>query len=204
MKRIILPVLVTFLSITTALGVPAKRGPRTVRQSDGNELTIYAHGDEFCHWLTDAAGNIVEEQEDGTYVLTDRKADEATLSQRRANSRRTQVAEKKRRVSAAASQAQPLNIAPRGLIILVGYSDKAFSTSRNEIDSMINGLNYTRSYTYRDSYGTTVNVSASGSARQYFIDQAMGTYKPHFDIVGPYTLSKTLSYYGRNGSKVGA
>ena len=201
MKRFIFPVLLTFIYATSVLAVPAKPGPRIVSGSDGTDITVYAHGDEFYHWLTDKDGNLVKEQPDGTYAVSGQKMTDELLSSRMLMNRRARVADGKRRVAAAANQAQPLNIAPRGLIILVGYSDKSFSTDRAEIDSMINGLNYSRSYTYRDDYDyTTVNVTASGSARQYFIDQSMGDYKPHFDIAGPYTLSKQLSYYGRNSS----
>lgn len=166
--------------------VPAYQGPRVVTQPDGTELTVFAHGDEYFHWLTDDDGNIVEQQEDGTYVLQAPLSEE-TLSQRYASARRARTA--LRRIPSATNQAVPLNIAPRGLIILVSYSDVAFTTEKVEMDSMICGQNYSRSYsfTYR---GGTYRISSSGSARQYFIDQSMGQYQPQFDVVGPYTLSK--------------
>jgi M6 family metalloprotease-like protein len=43
-----------------------------------------------------------------------------------------------------------------------------------------------------------VNVKSSGSARQYFHDTSWGQYNPQFDVVGPYTLSQSYAYYGKN------
>lgn len=176
--------------------VPAYQGPRVVTQPDGTELTVFAHGDEYFHWLTDEDGNIVEQQEDGTYVLQAPLSEE-TLSQRYASARRARTA--LRRIPSAMSQAVPLNIAPRGLIILVSYTDVAFSTEKAEMDSMICGKNYSRSYTFNYN-GGSYHISSTGSARQYFVDQSMGQYQPQFDVVGPYTLAHEQSYYGANNS----
>lgn len=98
-----------------------------------------------------------------------------------------------RRVAGQVQTASPLNIAPRGLVILVNFQDKEFITSYDEMHDMINGENYSRSY--KIGYKT---ITAKGSARQYFIDQSWGQYQPQFDVVGPYTVSKNMSYYGGN------
>lgn len=100
-----------------------------------------------------------------------------------------------RRAPAQTQTAIPLNIAPRGLVILVNFQDKAFITSAEEMRDMINGENYSRSY--RQGYKT---IKAQGSARQYFIDQSWGQYQPQFDVAGPYTVSQNMSYYGTNDS----
>ncbi len=174
------------------IAVPAYQGPRVVTQPDGSELTVFAHGDEYFHWLTDENGNLVELQEDGTFIINSPLSD-AEIAQRSNSARKARA----RRLPTATNQAVPLNIAPRGLLVLVSFSDVAFSTEKAEMDSMLCGQNYSRSYsfTYR---GSTYRISSSGSARQYFIDQSMGQYQPQFDVVGPYTVSKKQSYYGSN------
>lgn len=101
-----------------------------------------------------------------------------------------------RRIAGQAQTACPLNIAPRGLVILVNFQDKEFITSYDEMHNMINGDNYSRSY--KIGFKT---IKAQGSARQYFIDQSWGQYQPQFDVVGPYTVSKNYSYYGQNRSE---
>lgn len=82
------------------------------------------------------------------------------------------------------------NMAPRGLLILINFSDIQFQTSNSqaEMDSMLNA----QSYTFGQSYG---------SARKYFYDQSGGQYEPHFDVVGPFTLPHPASYYGTNNSQ---
>lgn len=123
--------------------------------------------------------------------------DTATL--RRVYQRHARIQHKARRISAAATTASPLNIAQRGLIILVNFSDLSYrpENTHAEMDSMINGRNYTRDYSYK--YGsTTYHVQASGSVRRYFQDASAGAYNPIFDVVGPVTLSKGYAYYGAN------
>ena len=93
-----------------------------------------------------------------------------------------------------------LNLAPRGLIILVSFSNLAFKTPVAEMDSMLNGQNYKRRYSFTYLGGRQV-VTSSGSVRQYFQDNSTGQYNPVFDVVGPVTLSNKYSYYGQNNSQ---
>lgn len=72
---------------------------------------------------------------------------------------------------------------PRVLVIMVNFSNYELISTPAEVDSMFNGMNWTKD-------------GATGSVRQYFYDQSMGQYNPQFDIVGPVTLSKGYSEYG--------
>ena len=86
---------------------------------------------------------------------------------------------------------------------MVNFSDKAFTTSHETINDMLNGDHFTRHYTYSYSYGGKTyseTVDSEGSAKQYFHDQSYGQYNPVFDVVGPYTLSQNYAYYGKNKS----
>lgn len=181
------------MATTVALmAVPARREGVWRTQADGTKIWICQHGDERFHWLTNAQGEWLEQQ-DGMYRTVPALSDEQ-IALRRASSRY--------HTPAAAQTASPLNIAPRGLIILVNFSDKSFATDRSEIDSMILGQNYTRKYSYsyyNESYRkVTINVDSKGSATQYFHDVSYGQYNPKFDIVGPVTLSNKATYYGKN------
>lgn len=114
-----------------------------------------------------------------------------------ANSRHPKhpLVERARRAQAEAPARQfgvtPL-VASRGLLILVNYSDKSFlaTNTQAQMDSMMNAYNYTYN-------------GATGSAAQYYCDQSLGQYRPHFDVVGPITLPKPLNYYGENGTEEG-
>lgn len=76
---------------------------------------------------------------------------------------------------------------PKGLIILVEFSDKKFTLSNPAayFNDMINGSDFTQ-------YGGT------GSALKYFTDQSAGQFTPDFDVLGPVTLPNKCSYYGGN------
>ena len=186
MKKIGLIVLLSAI-VGSVWAVPARRGGLVVTQPDGSELTVYQHGDEHFHWLTNTQGEWLSLDADGYYRVTEALSAEQIEAKRMAAPKRVTMA------------AYPLNIAPRGLVILVNFTDVAFETSKAELDSMLIGKNYTRdySYTYR---GKTYRVTSNGSARQYFEDASFGQYNPQLDVVGPVTVSKASTYYGGNNS----
>lgn len=179
------------LGVAFAMGAmarPAKPGPVVITDAQGKEHTVSLHGDEYFHYMTDAQGRWVE-MRDGQLVEIP-ALNEEQIAARRAE-RVQQLAP--RRVAEASKTAVPLNIAPKGLIILVNFSDVKFQKT-NTLEAMklmFNGDNYT--------YG-----GATGSARQYFHDQSYGQYNPEFDVVGPVDLSKNQAYYGQNDPTYGS
>ena len=178
---------VFFATVVAAWAVPARKTGIVVTQPDGSEVTVYQHGDEHFHWQTNEKGEWIELDENGFYRVTEALSVEQIEAKRMASSKR------------AALAAYPLNVAPRGLVILVNFSDVAFETEKAEMDSMLIGENYTRNYSY--SYkGKTYSVNSKGSARQYFQDASYGQYNPQFDVIGPVTVSNNVSYYGKNDS----
>ena len=80
-----------------------------------------------------------------------------------------------------------INLAPRGLLILVNYTDISFQTNNTQLafDSLANSDNYTYN-------------GATGSCQAYFKAQSNGQYVPEFDVVGPFTLPNTSAYYAAN------
>ena len=186
MKRLSVLVLI-FAMAVAAWAVPARKTGVVVTQPDGSEMIVYQHGDEHFHWQTNGRGEWLMLDADGFYRVTEALSVEQIEARRMASSKR------------AAQAAYPLNVAPRGLVILVNFTDAVFETDKAEMDSMLMGVNYSReySYTYR---GKTYNISSQGSARQYFEDASFGQYNPQFDVVGPVTVSNKYSYYGQNNS----
>ena len=186
MKKIGLLIVFSAL-VCSAWAVPARKGGIVTTQPDGSEITVYQHGDEHFHWITNEKGDWLKMDNDGFYRVTEALSVEQIETRRVASSKR------------AAMAAYPLNVAPRGLVILVNFADVAFETEKAEMDSMLTGEDYNRnySYTYR---GRTYNVNSKGSARQYFYDSSHGQYNPQFDVVGPVTVSENMAYYGKNNS----
>lgn len=186
MKR--LSILALICAITTAVwAVPARRGGIIITQPDGSELTVYQHGDEHFHWTTNENGEWISLDENGFYRKIEAMNAEEIQARRMASPKRITY------------RATPLNIAPRGLVILVNFKDLAFETSKEEMDSMLTGQNYTRDYTYTYR-GKKYNVTSQGSARQYFKDASFGQYNLQLDVVGPVTVSKNMADYGGNNS----
>ena len=168
-----------------ATAKPAYRGPIVQIAEDGTEKTVYLHGDEHFSYMTD---------ENGVWL------DERTLQPMTAAQKefRMGLKNKARRAPQATEETKAgdkPNLAPHGLVILVNFQDAAFKTPVDTIDSMLNGANFTRSYTYRSGSKTT-KIRSSGSARKYFQDQSYGQYNPVFDVVGPVTVSHDYAYYG--------
>lgn len=172
-------ILFSALALATAISinaVPAYRGWQTKTQPDGTTIEVQQNGDEVYHYYTNRAGDIVRKDAEGYWRVVEAQPTAETIRARRAKAHRAPV----RRVGS-------INLAPRGLFILVNFSDTKYQVSNTQaqMDSMMNATNYT--------YGKAV-----GSARKYFIDQSNGKYTPIFDVVGPVTLSKKYSYYGAN------
>ena len=171
--------------VCSAWAVPARRGEIVKTQPDGTQIVVYQHGDEHFHWMTNEKGEWLKMDIDGFYRVTEALSAEQIEAKRMAAPSR------------AAQAATPLNIAPRGLVILVNFTDMAFETDKAEMDSMLTGKNYTRDYSY--NYGDRKYfVTSEGSAWKYFYDSSNGQYSPQFDVVGPVTVSTDMAFYGKN------
>lgn len=156
--------------------VPAYRGWRTMTQPDGSTIRIRQNGDEMYHHWENEQGEIVQCDSLGWWRAVGPVPTPQEMSARRAPSATRPM----RAVGSA-------NLAPRGLVILVNYSDVSYNSANNQaaMSEMLNGDNYTYN-------------GATGSAKKYFYDQSNGQYAPIFDVMGPVTLPHTRAYYGAN------
>lgn len=197
--------------------VPAYRQAVQRTQPDGSVVTVVLQGDEHRHLLRTTDGHALAQDADGWLRY-------ARLEQGRLTSEGAPVAHDEAQRSTAersyVSQLQPIALeslpetrvpalprrAPQGfgggneviqigsfptqgeiraLIILAEFADVKFSTEASYISSIMNEEGYT---------GSTV----MGSARDYFIQQSGGQFRPSFDVVGPVTLNHQMKYYGGN------
>lgn len=195
MKKIAL-LAIDCIAATLLWAKPARRGPLVVTQEDGAEVIVYQHGDERFHWTTNEAGEWIAQDAHGKWQPVSALSDEQIQARREA-SKFTIAEQTQMRKQAATQTAVTTNIAEHGLVILVNFADQAFEATQAEMDSMHNGYNYSRDYSYQYNR-ETYNIHAEGSARQYFYDASFGQYNPKFDVVGPVTVSQKYSYYGKN------
>lgn len=185
-KHIILALAALFLGFQVMNAVPAHPGKFTVTQPDGTRLELRRVGDEWGHWLIDAAGRMVRQDEDGFYrIVTDAEAAaiRQQASARRASRRSAQEqARHTTRVGRKAMEGRQ-----HFLVILVEFSDLSFK-----------GDDPNQAFTaLMNEPGYSVN-GGTGSARDFYYDNSHGVFDPVFDVYGPVRLSEKYSYYGRN------
>ena len=181
-KRVILALALLLAGLQIMNAIPAYPGKFVYTQPDGKRIVLQRHGDEFGHWLTNASGKVVRLEADGFY----REVSEETVAtiQRNAAARRSEA----RQVRAAKSGARSVTGQRRFLVILVEFSDLAYTTCEDPQSSFSALLN---------EEGYSVN-GGTGSAHDYFLENSNGRFEPIFDVFGPVTLPNKKSYYGAN------
>ncbi len=186
MKKIILLIFVLLFSSLSLLAGPAYPGKIVYTQPDGSTINIYLHGDEWGHWATDDAGNILEQDADGYWRVSN------TLTRNTLGPLQEAAAQK--RAAAAQTRAEYAQKAssanfgsPRIPVILVGFSDRAFSKTAADFNAMLNTSGYNAN-------------SAIGSVWDYYNENSFGQFTPIFEVLGPVTLDNNMAYYGANNS----
>ncbi|MBO5902817.1 MAG: M6 family metalloprotease domain-containing protein [Tidjanibacter sp.] len=223
MRKVLTILLTAFwvlLSVTVS-AIPADPTPKQIRQKDGTTITIVLYGDEYYHYTTTTDGYLITEV-DGIYqyASVDSEGRISALGVNAKNpSLRTSVDNS---VLAKASRGVPQQIfnkmqsqrraenavesrftldkmknegglsrasakQERVLVLLAQYTDVQFKTAnvRQEFDDMMNQEGYSKN-------------GATGSARDYYLDNSYGMYDPQMDVMGPYTLPHDMAYYGGN------
>ena len=198
--------LLAFAMPTLLYAVPATQKPLRHRQPDGTFVSIYLHGDEQNHYITDTKGYPVEKSKDGFYcyigadgLITDavltmqetaslkskargigqsKPADVLKAYLKRRPSTNGRCYDKSRKTAALGKRKVP--------VLLVQFPDVSFTTGTKErFNDMMNKEGY-------DYDGAT------GSCVDYFRDNSGGQFQPEFDVLGPVTLDHESSYYGQN------
>ncbi len=171
-------------ALTCALMLPAQAGavnaypgPVKVTLGSGQEMECHVIGDEFCHAMITPDGRMLRQNADGRYEITDQTAD---LQQMRAISA-------SRAPMRIGTGTFPTTGNLKGIILLVEFSDNEFQPAHTAdvFHSVMNAPGCTE-------------FGATGSARDYFVDQSGGLFTPDFDVVGPIKMPKKMSYYGAN------
>ena len=199
MKRLAL--LLLMLSFTMLIcAVPARRGFFRKHLPDGTVQKVRLVGDEFCHAFLTEQGDLVTEEEDGSFSPTSPDEFKAQHSARKI----------KASMEAYRMRNFPTEGEAHGIVILVSFSDVPFSIPDDSIRNLLSSRYNTEHYQeevsfaeYSKAYDDTLRLSCTipGSARDYFRDQSFGKFRPTFDVVGPVQLDSTLAFYGGNGRK---
>ena len=176
------------LASISVMAVPAKKGIwKTITLENGEEVKALLKGDEFGHYWQTGDGR--------RYVANGSEFHEETLSirqeaaQKRAKAQMRRAARLPQKTTNAARRASSSHLGKKkGLILLVNFKDVKFQEENNQ--ALYNNVLNTPGYTDENGF--------NGSVADYFKDQSRGQFELTFDVVGPVTVSKDASYYGRN------
>ena len=202
MKKII-AMLSLALAASTTFAVPAKQAKKTLTLADGTQVVATQMGDEYMNWWqADNGMRYVESQDkEGVYEAANMDIMAAHAQMRRAN-----IGEK--RAKRLNSVVKPVDMSfssgqqrvqigdehitytgkKKGIIILVQFPNQKFETGHD--NAYYKMVANEKGLTHEDGY--------VGSVTDYFLSQSNGQFELDFDIAGPYTLSHTSSYYGKN------
>lgn len=213
----------TLCSIPAAYAIMANPNPITITQPDGSQLTIRLHGDESFHYTTTQDGYLIRKDVDGYFKYYDFQ--NKKLTQQVATNADYRTAQEAKFLSTLApakkwhnqmvQEATIIRKAPRVtapgatrlhngvqraakeevaesqyLVILVGFSDRPFTFTNHDFDIWLNQKGY------------SVN-GGTGSVKDYYRDNSMGQFVPHFTVLGPYTLPYSQLYYAGNSEETG-
>ncbi len=205
----LLILILTVISLGDAFAVTAYPYPFDYKQPDGSIVTIRLRGDEKVHWAETMDGyTLLNNGNDGwEYAVLDDKNDLVCsgLLAHTADNRTAPETELLLRTSKelrfSKSQVQTLlsfwdaksggdnsdTFDPNGtkklIMILIGYTDLAFTKTQSEFNALMNQLGY--------------NVNgAVGSVKDFFFENSYGHFNITTDVVGPYTAAHDMAYYG--------
>ncbi len=217
-SRFLLCLLIALLfGISSIYANVAFHQPIRVVQPDGSTLEVFLCGDEYFHFFQtrdhvvvcpDAERHFYYARRNGNnlWEASDRLAHEPDgrtepekewLSAQQAEQllvnpaaiRRERMSDGGRPMlrGAQADPVKPVKGERKALVLLAQTKDVTFSSDDANA--------YYRRQFNESGFSDNGNF---GSVRDYFIAQSDSLFKPSFDVFGPYTLSKPMSYYGEN------
>ncbi len=150
---------------------PAKPGIITITQPDGSTLDVRLSGDEHFSTMTTLDGQFLQQDETGFYRIVS----QANMTKVRKPVSKVNILD----------GSVPTTGELHGLVILAEYADYRFNLEnpQEQFYRQLNEADYSEG-------------GATGSARDYFVDQSNGRFSPRFEVVGPVTLSHNMDYYG--------
>ena len=179
-KYIILSISLLLVSLSLMAG-PAYPGRIVVTQPDGTKIGIWMHGDEFCSWVTDDTGRILQQDADGFWRVSDMTSSQLQAKQEEASRIRAEI--NAIRLSEAKNAPSQNFGSPKIPVLLIGFSDREIYRQREEFEALLNQVGYSEN-------------GAIGSVFDYFNDNSFGAFTPQFEVLGPVQVSNDMAYYG--------
>ena len=215
MKKVYLFLVLTCI-VVSAFAVPAYRKPIKVKQSDGSVLTVVLKGDEAFHYHATLDGKPLVKELNGDFSYAEFTANGEFVSTKcLAHDSAERTSYEKSLIASidydsmivsvdkasaarsakymAAAQKAGSQIVPEGdvnvAVLLVQFKDVKFTYTKNDFNNILN----TKDHVYENPIANSI-----GSARDYFMAQSDGKFRPNFIVTDIVTLDNNMSYYGGN------
>lgn len=214
-KKFLSLIVLLVIATINVIAVPANKTPITIKQPNGKMLTFILQGDERIHWATTLDNYSLLSNKEGNYVyaILDKDGNMvpsnilACNEQERSEQENEFLSKVKKELFFSKSQIEQAMQAmgednsPKKkvagqklgngsqvgtknmLIVLVNFQDKPFNFSKQD-------------FVNKYSLDGNTAYNATGSAKDYYRDCSRGQLNLNFTVVGPYTLSQNMSYYG--------
>ncbi|NLN74501.1 MAG: M6 family metalloprotease domain-containing protein [Bacteroidales bacterium] len=181
-------------------------------QPDGSKVNIYLKGDEYVKWGKSEDGYTLMYNDDGFFVFAqyNQNGDMVPSEHIAKNIGERDVPtnlflrnlpkdifysddqmnilmqiRSMRSAENAMQQSYPTTGNRKLLCILIGFTDKSFTKTQAEFNNLFNQVGYSTG-------------GATGSVKDYYLENSYGQFNLTVDVAGPYTASNTMAYYGGN------
>ena len=221
MKKTVL-ILITLLCHLASHASKGWPYPITVSQPDGTQLTIRMNGDADFNWVSTLDGVVLKQVGNGYYIANidtngmlsssgtlahdadKRSSAEQSLCKKQdvkafltVNTRPERLAATRGFGGKGSTSFFPHTGSPRAIVLLVQFANRPFKVQpRKAFNQYLNSM-----ADKHQDFGNAEDRN-TGSVKKYFSDMSGGKFKPQFDLYGPITMPKNVSYYGEGSSSM--
>ena len=221
MKKTVL-ILITLLCHLASHASKGWPYPITVSQPDGTQLTIRMNGDADFNWVSTLDNVVLKQVGNGYYIANidtngmlsssgtlahdadKRSSAEQSLCKKQdvkafltVNTRPERLAATRGFGGKGSTSFFPHTGSPRAIVLLVQFANRPFKVQpRKAFNPYLNSM-----ADKHQDFGNAEDRN-TGSVKKYFSDMSGGKFKPQFDLYGPITMPKNVSYYGEGSSSM--
>src|SRR5574344_14277 len=200
-------VAVSLLMGLNVFAIPANPKPQTIKQPNGKTLTFTLKGDERVNWATTMDGYTLVHNAQGVFTYAtkdkngnlvaskfiavnpaDRTSQESEFVASLNKDMRYSQTQIKAKIAALGDKKSSTKTVTTGvvkeLLVLVAFSDKPFTYTQANFDSLCNQTGYSLN-------------GGTGSVHEYYYENSKGRMDLQITVVGPYTLPHTSAYYAQ-------
>ncbi len=191
----------------SVMGVPAYPHPIQFTQPDGTTITILLKGDERINWAETLDGYSILVTKEGYYeyavhdeygdmVFSGRRVSEIGMRGTEEkqwlesipkglffSDRQTEIMRQVWNIRKEESSRFPSTGERTLIAILMQTPDVPFTKTQTDFDALLNQVGYTIG-------------GATGSLKDYYLENSYGLFDLTVDVVGPYTAQHNMSHYG--------